>query len=59
MNHLGDRFVVLEYLAGSPHQRIEHYANYARLGLLALTVVSAVTGARPTRGVPGTRDEGL
>ena len=31
-------FVVLGHLAGSQYQRIEHYANYVGLGLLALIV---------------------
>jgi membrane-associated protein len=31
-------FVVLGYLAGSQYQRIEHYANYVGLGLLAAIV---------------------
>ncbi len=32
-------FVVLGYLAGSQYQRIEHYANYLGLGLLAAIAV--------------------
>ena len=39
-------FVVLGYLAGSQYQRIEHYANYLGLGLLAAIVVFLVVRHR-------------
>lgn len=39
-------FVVLGYLAGSQYQRIEHYANYVGLGLLAAIVVFLVVRHR-------------
>lgn len=35
-------FVILGYLAGSQYQRIEHYANYLGLGLLALVIAVLV-----------------
>jgi membrane-associated protein len=35
-------FVVLGYLAGSQYQRVEHYANYFGLGLLAAIIAFVV-----------------
>jgi membrane-associated protein len=35
-------FVVLGYLAGSQYARIEHYANYIGLGLLAVIIITLV-----------------
>ena len=39
-------FAILGYLAGSQYQRIEHYANYAGLALLALIVAVALVRRR-------------
>ena len=39
-------FVVLGYLAGSQYKRVEHYANYIGLGLLAAIVVFLVVRHR-------------
>lgn len=39
-------FVVLGYLAGSQYKRVEHYANYIGLGLLAAIVVYLVVRHR-------------
>jgi len=39
-------FIVLGYLAGSQYKRVEHYANYIGLGLLAAIVVFLVVRHR-------------
>lgn len=42
-------FVVLGYLAGSQYQRLERYANYAGLGLLAVVLAVLVLRSRRER----------
>lgn len=42
-------FVLLGYLAGSQYQRIEHYANYAGLGVLAAVIAVLVIRHRRSR----------
>ncbi len=49
-------FVVLGYLAGSQYARIEHYANYIGLALLALIIVIFVVRHRRAKRRAGDED---